>query len=276
MAKPTDVPARPEVRAPGGDPQDRLRPASPRRVATTSVGEPDDSEEGVRVDRGAPRRPVYPARGGGLGGSGGLLGNARLAWAVAVVALALLAGLTFATVGARREAAELRGAAETRQEVQEAAEVAALQVATFDGASIEEWLATTQSLATGSFRDDLGRLYTQEFRDGLRDNQVRSVGTITDSFVQRVEGDNAEVFLLLGQVASNATTTTPIEDELRMEVELMRVDGRWLASDVAVLGPESLSRQADELPGGDAEAPASDSAVPAPGPQAPAPASTPG
>jgi len=291
VAKPTDVPApaarrtrQASVEAAGHAPDPAAnrptRSARTDRPATTA----QPSEEGVAVGRGAPGQSAYAARD-----RSGLLDNARLAWAAAVVSLALLLGLAFATVDARREAGALREQAETREEVREAAEVVALQVATFDGATIEEWLATTQSLATGDFQNDLGRLYTQEFRDGLRDNQVRSVGTLTDSFVQQIEGDRAEVFLLLGQVASNATTSVPIEDELRVEVELMRVDGRWLASDVAVLGPESLARQGGDAPEQGEEqgaqpapapapepAPEGEPAAPPPDPAAPAPQPPPG
>ncbi len=57
------------------------------------------------------------------------------------------------------------------------------------------------------------------------------------SFVQELDGDEAEVFVIVRQTSVNAVLDEPVTDELRMELRLARQDGRWLIADVAVLGP---------------------------------------
>jgi hypothetical protein len=67
------------------------------------------------------------------------------------------------------------------------------------------------------------------------------VGEVTSSFVQSADDDAAVVFAVVRQTFSSAAQERPVSDELRMEITLVRVNGEWLASDVAVLGPSVIS-----------------------------------
>lgn len=176
------------------------------------------------------RIPEEEARNSGPGPRG-LLRSARVAWAVAVLALlaAAVSGVQWQSLAAEARA---------REEVREAAEVMAAQVTTFEGATIDEFVAQLRDLATGEYADQVTELFNAEFRQALRDNEVRSVGEVTASFVQDIDGDRAEVFVLVRQTSTNAVLDEPVEDELRMDLTLAHEDGRWLVADVAVLGPE--------------------------------------
>ena len=151
-----------------------------------------------------------------------------------------LLGLILATVFFMQNQ-DLRRNAEVRETVLEAGEITALRVTTFEGATIDQWVADTQSLATGDYADEVATLFDTDIRQGLAENQVESVGEITRSFVQEIDGDNATVFAVVRQTFTSLNQQQPISDELRMEIELDLVDGRWLASDVAVLGPSTVS-----------------------------------
>lgn len=173
----------------------------------------------------------------------GVLRDARVAWAVAVLALA--AAAVFA-VQWRSLAAE----ADARVQAREAAEVMAAQITTFEGAEIDAFVEDLRELATGAYADQVSELFHPDFRDALRENEVESVGEVVRSFVQELDGDEAEVFVLVRQTSINAVLDEPVTDELRMELTLTREDRRWLISDVAVLGPAppALAPPAAEAP----------------------------
>lgn len=176
------------------------------------------------------RTPAQEEDERGPAAGGGLLRNPRVAWAVAVLAL-----LAAAVSGAQWQS--LAAEARAREEAREAAEIMAAQVTTFEGATIDEFVQDLRELATGEYADQVTELFNAEFREALRENEVRSVGEVTRSFVQALDGDEAEVFVLVRQTSVNAVMDEPVEDELRMELTLARGDGRWLVADVAVLGP---------------------------------------
>lgn len=189
----------------------------------------DAGAEVARPDRDAgAHKPAGPARRSPVRR---ILADARFAWLVAAVAVLGLIALAFAAVPALTAERE-------RAEVRDRAEVIAARVTTFEGESIEEWVAETRALATGAYARQLDDVFDQELRDALRENEVESVGTIQRSFVQSIEDDEAEVFVLARQSSVNAQREQPVEDELRIEIQLRREDGEWLASDIAVLGPQ--------------------------------------
>ncbi len=163
-----------------------------------------------------------------------LLWQARAGLGIGLLGLALA---VFFFLGA----SDLRGGQATRDAVLDAGETMALRVTTFTGDQIDEWVADTQSLATGTYADEVATLFDAEIRAGLADNQVQSVGEITSSFVQDIEGDQATVFAVMRQTFTSLNQPTPIADELRMEIILSRVDGEWLTSEVAVLGPSTVN-----------------------------------
>lgn len=176
-----------------------------------------------------------------------LLRDPRLAWAVAV--LALLAAVA-STIQWRSLAAE----ADAREDAREAAEVMAARITTFEGVAIDDFVDRLRDLATGDYADQVTTLFGPDFRQALRDHEVESVGEVVRSFVQALDGDDAEVFVLVRQTSVNAVVDEPVTDELRMELRLTRQEGRWLIADVAVLGPGSSPLPAPPGTPGDPEA----------------------
>ena len=153
-----------------------------------------------------------------------------LAWGVAIVAAA--AAVVFAV-----QAGELRSQDAARSEALQAGEVAALQLTTFSGATIDEWVEQTRTIATGTFAEELAQRYDQQLRADLREFDVESVGEIINSFVQRLEGDEALIFAVLRQTTRYPTFEQTVEDEVRFEITLRRENGAWLVSDAKLLSP---------------------------------------
>lgn len=160
---------------------------------------------------------------------------------LAVLGFVLAAAFAVLSVLLYLQSTDLRAEAAAREAALEAGEVMALRVTTFDGATIDQWVADTQALATGAYADQVAALFDQEIRQGLAAGEVRSVGEITSSFVQDVDGDAATVFAVLRQTFTSTAQQQPVSDELRMEIDLVLVQDEWLASDVAVLGPSVIS-----------------------------------
>lgn len=213
------------------------------------VGDPDVA--GPDAPGGAPAAEQHEVRGPGRRrGLRSVLASPWLAWSVAVIALALAAF-------AGSQWADLHAAERTREEVARDATRLALRLTTFEGANIEEWYRQTRQTATGAYEQQLQQIFNQQTRDTLRSIEVVSRGEVEDLFVQDISGDEAKVFALVKQTYVNASLENPAEDHQRMEITLKRVNGRWLASDVAVLGPDGVvapTAEASESapdPGGD-------------------------
>lgn len=201
----------------------------PAAVAADPGASPAE-DDAVRPPDGLPETVPRPVRT--------LIWQARLGMAVGILGIALaLASMLYAQ-GLRSDAA-------TRAAVLDAGEVIALRVTTYEGGAIDDWVTDTQSLSTGEYAREVASLFDPDIRAGLAEAEVESVGEVISSFVQDINGDAATVFAVLRQTYQSNVSPRPTSDELRMEIQLTRVDGEWLASDVAVLGPSALSTVED-------------------------------
>ena len=161
--------------------------------------------------------------------SGGLLRTA-LPWIIAVLALALAGWFAL-------QASQLRAQEAARTDALTAGELAALQLTTFTGAGIDEWVEKTKTLATDKFAQELNTQYDQKLRADLRELDVESVGEMLNSFVQSMDGDKAMVFTVLRQTTRYPTFDQTVEDEVRFEISLERVEDTWQVSDAQLLSP---------------------------------------
>lgn len=209
---------------------DPVDPPASNRAARREPGGGVETLEGDAAAQPAEHDAAGHAGSARRGGRTRLLADARIAWAVALIAV-----LAAAMLGVQWQS--LRADAAAREDVREAAEIIVARATTFEGATIDGYVSEMRALATGEYAAQVTELFDQEFRDALREGEVESVGEVSRSFVQDLDDDEAEVFVLVRQTSTNAARDELIEDELRMEVTLRRVDGQWLAADVAVLGP---------------------------------------
>jgi type II secretory pathway pseudopilin PulG len=236
-------------RPPAPDPNEV--PTSPDAEGTSDVEEPTEAAETPAADEeAAAEEDAAAADSGGpsIGRFAALARSARFAWGVAILAL-LIAAVAFGwAVMQALEDARADAALERGEEIAE-------QVTTFRGDNIEEWVTETQALATGNYADDVDSLFNEEFRQALKENEVESEGAVESAYLQELDGDSAVVFVVARQVSTNTLRDEPVEDELRMEIELRHEGGEWLASDIAVLGPTppASSPGVNSAPGGDAD-----------------------
>ncbi|HWH33457.1 MAG TPA: hypothetical protein VNU01_12375 [Egibacteraceae bacterium] len=167
----------------------------------------------------------------------------RLGFAWSVAAVTTVIALLFAVMWA-----PLYSQDRARDRVRAAAEQLVLHLTTFEGATIDDWVQETQRRATDEYAEEVNTLFDPELRAALRDAEAKSVGRLVNLFVQDVDGDDATVFAVVRQTITNARAPQPVEDELRMQISLVREGGTWKAARVEVLGPQE-SGQAP-APGG--------------------------
>lgn len=193
----------------------------------TEEGQPPvtDESKGVTVS-------IQNAASASAKARAGFFGNPLIAWMVA--GLSIVAAIAFAVAWA-----PLYSAAKDRERVRESAEQLVLHLTTFEGATIDEWVQDTQRRATDDYAEEVNTLFDPELRGALREAKAKSVGRLINLFVQDVDGDDAMVFAVVRQTITNAASPTPVEDELRMQIELRQVDGDWKAAKVEVLGQGS-------------------------------------
>ena len=166
----------------------------------------------------------------------------RLPWVL--TASATVAAVAFAAMWA-----PLYLQNQDRERVRAAAEELVLHLTTFEGETIDEWVQATQRMATEAYAEEVNTLFDPELRAALRDAQAKSVGRLVNLFVQDVDGDDALVFVVVRQTITNAQTAEPVEDELRMQIELVQDGGTWKAAKVEVLGPQGGGGElVDEAP----------------------------
>lgn len=169
-----------------------------------------------------PARPT-PSRGPRRGSV-----PALAVWAVAATVAAGLFAAAWAP---------LRAQERDRQAVRAAAADVVVRLTTFDGATLQSWIDETRRLSTGRYADQVEALFDQQLRDELRARRAVSRGEVVDVFVQEIEGDGATALVIASQTIDNDALDQPLVDRLHLDLALERVDGRWLASDLAVLRP---------------------------------------
>jgi Mce-associated membrane protein len=149
-----------------------------------------------------------------------------------LAALAVCVAILFASLWA-----PLYLAARDRDAVHEVATQLVLHLTTFEGERIDEWVAQTQAMATGDYAEQVNQLFDENLRQALAQVRARSTGRLLHLFVQDLDGGRAEVFAVVRQTVANSASPGGTEDELRIQVELLRIDGSWLASNVEILTP---------------------------------------
>jgi hypothetical protein len=164
-------------------------------------------------------------------------GRPRLPWVVAGIAAAVAVAAVGVAILFVSWWAPLHTEARDRETVQTLGSEFAVHLTSFEGERIDEWVEETRGWATGTYAEQLDRLFDQELREALRDAEVVSVGTLLNLFVQDADDGEATVFAVIRQTVDNRFTEEPFEDELRMEIVFQQMEDTWLVGDVAVLGP---------------------------------------
>lgn len=170
-------------------------------------------------------RPVRWARFASVGARSGR-------WAVGGLAVTL-AGLLVAIGLVLTSGGEVDdGATAVRQEVAAAARAEAIAFLTVDHEDMDRLVTRVLDGATGEFAEQYAAQRRRLTREAVR-NRATSSAEVVSLGVGDVADDAATVLIAANSTVSNAST----EDEpqvryYRLRLDLVRVDDRWLTSDV--------------------------------------------
>jgi Mce-associated membrane protein len=171
----------------------------------------------VERGRGRPRASLRKA-----------LRSRRLPWALLVLAVA--AAGTFGALWWGERAEDAR-----RADVEATAAGFLLALTNFDAATIDDDVAEIRSYAIGEFADEVEQTFNADRLAAIRQGRASSMGRMRSLFVQELGEDTATVFAAVDETISNASSPTPRQDVLRVEVELIETDSGWKVSRVEIL-----------------------------------------
>ncbi|GAA1583800.1 MULTISPECIES: hypothetical protein [Kribbella] len=158
-------------------------------------------------------------------------GRLLLAWALSVLLIVALAGLTLSVVALSKQ----RAAAEERTGAMKAARQLALDFTTYD---YQTWDADSKRVI-----DDSTGQFKQEFQAGIDavktdvvSNKATSKGDVKEAGVVSSDKDSAQVLVIVNAVVTNTASTTGTERRYRIKLDMVREKGRWLTADLQVVG----------------------------------------
>ena len=150
---------------------------------------------------------------------------------LALVAVAALVGT--GVLAPRISAASARD--DRRAEVLHVARQQAINFTTLDYRHLNRDLARVLAGSTGDFR--------KQFQAGVKDlttlfatNKVVSTGAVLDAGLVSSDSDSARVLVVADSTVVNTASPKGDKRHSRIQLDLVRHDGRWLVSDLTFVG----------------------------------------
>jgi hypothetical protein len=116
----------------------------------------------------------------------------------------------------------------------------------FQGGTIERDVARIKGFAVGGFADQVDRFFGPSAVSALKKAEAKSVGQVQHVFVESLSGSDADVFAVVNETITNASTTTPKTQVLRIDMGLIDTAAGWKVQRVDIL----QSPQNPTIPGG--------------------------
>jgi Mce-associated membrane protein len=164
--------------------------------------------------------------------------------------LALLAGAVGVAVAQWQRAEDLDDEAADRRDAATAASTFASALLSYSADDLDVARERVTALSTPTFAAD----YADAFEGGLRtvidELDAVSTATVRDVFVSEVSGASARAVVVVDAEVTSAAGVRDLTGSY-LQIELERVDGRWLVSAATAVGAEDESvTGAGPTPGG--------------------------
>ncbi len=151
--------------------------------------------------------------------------------------LVLAVALVFALAGAGYSFLEARQdnrVEAARRAVTAVAQVYAVNVTTYDHATLDRDFAKVLDNSTGSFKTQYTAA-SQTLRELIAKLKAKATGKVLETAVASVDGQRAQVLLFVDQTVVNANTKEPRIDRSRMKMGLEKQGNRWLISSLDLI-----------------------------------------
>ena len=159
--------------------------------------------------------------------------RSRPAGLVLVLAVALvfaLAGAGFAFLEARQDD-KVEAA---RRSVTVVAQAYAVNLTTYDHASLDRDFAKVLDNSTGAFKTQYTTA-SETLRELIAKFKAKATGKVLETAVASVDAGHAQVLLFVDQTVVNANTKDPRIDRSRMKMGLEKHGNRWLISSLDLI-----------------------------------------
>jgi Mce-associated membrane protein len=205
----------------------------------------EPTEDGMRRRRPASGPASRGLRSAGSGATGATRERdaSKAPWparakASAISGAALLLVLCAALAAAGFSGARWYGDRETdraNQRAVAAAKQACVDFVSVSAASVDRDLQRILAGTTGDFRDEFSRGQSQ-VRAAVVENNVQSQGTVLRAALLSGDRRRATVLVAIDATVRNANAPDGRQSHYRIQVELVRTDGRWLVSRLQFVG----------------------------------------
>src|SRR5437773_4339702 len=134
-----------------------------------------------------------------------------------------------------RQAAGQGGVDAERVDVEKTATDLLTALTNFKGATIDQDVGEIRRFAVGDFAGQVNQFFGRSARAALRKAKAESVGHVRSVFVESIAGDQAEVFAVVSETITNASTTAPKAQTLRIDLGMIDTSSGWKVSRVDIL-----------------------------------------
>ena len=158
-------------------------------------------------------------------------GQLVLAWALSVLLVIALAGVTLSVVALQKQSAEKT----EREGAMKAARQLALDFTTYD---YKTWDADSQRVlndSTGQFKDEF-QAGIAAVKTEVQANKATSKGDVKEAAVVSNDKDSAQVLVIVNAVVTNTASADGVERRYRIKLDMVREKDRWLTADLQVVG----------------------------------------
>ncbi|HET9731948.1 MAG TPA: hypothetical protein VFP54_04665 [Acidimicrobiales bacterium] len=211
-------------------------------VPTDQADAPSPPAGGVHVvGADSPRRRLR--RGGGSARGPRAGGPDRKVVVLAAVAVAGVAGTVgFAVAWATKNPDSGMGDAKAT------ANRLVYDLTNFNASDIDQRFNDIQSLATGQFSQQAKQFFNTAIRQQLQAAQASTRGQVRYLLAQSYNGDQASFYADVDQTYANTHTAGPQVDEIRLLIDLTKVNGTWKISNLTDLNSGALTGPSKTAP----------------------------
>lgn len=145
---------------------------------------------------------------------------------VLLAAVGIFLGLQLRTYSAEQDA---------RTDALRAARQSAVNLTSIDSAKLDEAVTRVLEGATGDFRKEFEE-NSGNLKDLLTKNEVNAQGEVIEAGLVRSDKSNASALVVVDSTVKNTASPEGRVNTYRMQIEVERVDGRWLTSSLRFVG----------------------------------------
>ncbi|WP_051174931.1 hypothetical protein [Nocardia exalbida] len=158
--------------------------------------------------------------------------NKRTTITTFVVLALLLGAVTTTTVVLGRSVTQHNATTAAAQSAQEAARSRISTVLSYNFNTIDTELPRVTDDLTGKFRSDFAEISSKVIIPIAHRDSIITTAKVVESSIVTADVDKVTVLLFLNQETSSAKYQGPRLDGSRIRVEMTKVDGQWLISDI--------------------------------------------